>query len=50
MEYDGAPQELIEAIAELIDNLKVTAMEAGELCDKIIKEQGWEEQFKEGWA
>jgi len=50
VEYDGAPQELVEAIAELIDNLKVTAMEAGELCDKIIKDQGWEEDFKDGWA
>jgi len=50
VEYDGAPQELVEAIAGLIDNLKVTAMEAGELCDKIIKDQGWEEDFKDGWA
>jgi len=50
VEYDGAPQELINAIAELIDNLKVTAIEAGELCDKIIKDQGWEQEFKDGWA
>lgn len=49
MEYDGAPTEFIESVGELIDNLKLTAMECGEVVERIIKDNGWEEEGK-NWS
>lgn len=47
-EFDNAPADFIEGVSELADSIKLTAMEAGEVVEKIIKENGWEEQT-EGW-
>jgi hypothetical protein len=45
---NGLPEQLLEAIEELVDNLKVTAMECGEIVQKIIEDNGWQEDVK-GW-
>lgn len=50
VEYDGASHELVEAVGELVDNLKLVAIEAGEVVDKIMVDQGWDKEFPEGWA
>lgn len=47
-ELNGASSEYVDGIRELSDNIKLTAMECAEVIEKIIKENGWEEQT-EGW-
>jgi hypothetical protein len=41
IEYDNGETELVEAIGELVTNLQVTAMECGEVVNKIIEEHGF---------
>lgn len=38
VEYDNGSDELIEAVGELVVNLQVTAMECGEVVNRIIEE------------
>lgn len=38
MESEDAPKEVLDEIAELITNLKLTAMESGELVNRLIDE------------
>lgn len=38
MEADEAPTEVVDEISSLITNLQLTAMEAGELVNKLIDE------------
>lgn len=45
---DGKSDELVKACGELLDNLMLTAMECGEVVEKIIKDNGWEEEMH-GW-
>lgn len=47
-EFDNAPADFIEGVTELANNIKLTAMEAGEVVQKIIKDHGWEKET-EGW-
>jgi hypothetical protein len=47
--YDDAPSEVIESIGELLTNLQLTAMECGEVVERIIEENGWQEQGK-NWS
>jgi uncharacterized protein (DUF2342 family) len=49
MEIDGAPDAFVESVGELITNLQLTAMECGEVVERIIKENGWEEEGK-NWS
>jgi len=46
--YDNAPNEVVESIADLLVNLKLTAIECGEVVERIIKEQGIE--VKGDWS
>lgn len=41
MEADEAPVEVLDEISELITNLKLTAMEAGEVVNKLIDENNF---------
>ena len=45
---DGKSEELVKACGELMDSLMVTAMECGEVVEKIIEENGWQERMH-GW-
>lgn len=47
--YDGADPDTIKNIGELLTNLQLTAMECGEVVERIIAENGWQEQSK-GWS
>lgn len=47
--YDGADPDTIENIGELLTNLQLTAMECGEVVERIIAENGWQEESK-GWS
>lgn len=50
LEIDGEDNtELIENVGELITSLKLTAMECGEVVERIIEENGWQEEGK-GWS
>lgn len=49
MEVDGASEEFVSGIGDLITNLKLTAMECGEVVERIIEKNGWQEQGK-GWS
>lgn len=50
LEYDGVDNtELIDGVGELITSLKLTAMECGEVVERIIQDNGWQEQA-EGWS
>ncbi len=49
LEYDGEHGELIDGVSELITSLKLTAMECGEVVERIIEENGWQEQGK-NWS
>lgn len=50
LEIDGlANDELLEEVSALITNLQLTAMECGEVVEKIIEENGWQEQGK-NWS
>lgn len=40
IQYDNGSDALIEGISELITNLQVTAIECGEVVNKIIEEHG----------
>lgn len=40
MEADEAPAEVLSEIRDLITNLQLTAMEAGEVVNKLIDESG----------
>ena len=42
---DGKSEALVKACGELMDSLMVTAMECGEVVEKIIEENGWQEQM-----
>jgi len=44
----SAPDDLLEAADELVNSLKVTAMECGEIVQKIIEDNGWETEAN-GW-
>lgn len=48
LELNGSPEIVLEAVEQLLDNLKVTAMECGEVVQKIIDDKGWQEDVK-GW-
>lgn len=43
-EVDGAPEQFIQGIAELSDNIKLTAMQSGEIVQRIIDENGWQDE------
>ena len=45
---EEAPEKVLNAIGELSDNIKLTAMQAGEIVQKMIEENGWHEQA-DGW-
>jgi hypothetical protein len=45
---EEAPEEVVKAIGELSDSIKLTAMQAGEIVQKMIEENGWHEQV-DGW-
>jgi hypothetical protein len=48
--YDGVDNtELLEQVGELITSFKLTAMECGEVVERIIEENGWQEQGK-NWS
>lgn len=50
LEYDGRQDtELTTGVAELITSLKLTAMECGEVVERLIEENGWQEQAN-GWS
>lgn len=46
--YDEAPSEVVESIGDLLTNLQLTAIECGEVVERIIKEQGFE--IKGDWS
>ena len=45
---EEAPEKVLNAIGELSDNIKLTAMQAGEIVQKMIEENGWQEETA-GW-
>jgi hypothetical protein len=45
---NGSPEQMIQEVEELVNNLKVTAMECGEIVQKIIEDNGWETEAT-GW-
>lgn len=50
LEYDGTHgEELIDGVSELITSLKLTAMECGEVVERLIEENGWQAQSK-NWS
>lgn len=50
LEYEGkGDSETMAGVADLIVNLKLTAMECAEVVDRIIEEKGWQEQGK-NWS
>lgn len=50
LEFDGVGNtELIDGVSELITNIKLTAMECGEVVERIIEQNGWQEQGK-NWS
>lgn len=50
LEYEGTDNtDLMNGVDELITNLKLTAMECGEVVERIIEENGWQEEGK-GWS
>jgi hypothetical protein len=50
LEFDGTGNtDLIDGVGELITNLKLTAMECGEVVERIIEANGWQEQGKD-WS
>lgn len=50
LEYDGRDNaELLDGVDDLITNLHLTAMECGEVVERIIEENGWQEQGK-NWS
>jgi hypothetical protein len=50
LEYEGTDNtDLMDGVDELITNLKLTAMECGEVVERIIEQNGWQEQGK-NWS
>lgn len=50
LEYEGTDNtDLMNGVDELITNLKLTAMECGEVVERIIEDNGWQEEGK-GWS
>lgn len=50
LEYDGKDNaELMNGVDDLITNLHLTAMECGEVVERIIHDNGWQDQA-EGWS
>lgn len=50
LEYDGVDNtELMNGVADLITNLKLTAMECGEVVERIIEANGWQDEGKD-WS
>lgn len=50
LEYDGKDStDLMNGVSDLIMNLQLTAMECGEVVERIIEENGWQEQGKD-WS
>jgi hypothetical protein len=47
--YENAPDEFINATGELLTNIKLTAIECGEVVERIIEANGWQEQGKD-WS
>jgi hypothetical protein len=47
--YDEAPDDFITATNELLTNIKLTAIECGEVVERIIEANGWQEQGK-NWS
>lgn len=41
IEYDNGDSELVEAIGELVTSLQVTAIECGEVVNKIIEDNNF---------
>lgn len=48
VELNGAPSDFVQAVGELTDNIKLTAMECAEVVEKIIADHGWQDKAK-GW-
>lgn len=50
LEFDGHDNtDLLEGVGELITNLKLTAMECGEVVERIIEANGWQDEGK-NWS
>lgn len=50
LEYDGTHgEELVNGVSELITSLKLTAMECGEVVERLIEENGWQAEAK-NWS
>jgi hypothetical protein len=50
LEYEGTDNtDLMNGVDELITNLKLTAMECGEVVERIIEQNGWQEEGK-NWS
>jgi hypothetical protein len=50
LEYEGTDNtDLMDGVDELITNLKLTAMECGEVVERIIEQNGWQEEGK-NWS
>ena len=50
LKQDGKDNtELMDGVSDLITNLKLTAMECGEVVERIIEENGWQEDGKD-WS
>jgi hypothetical protein len=50
LEYDGTHgEELLNGVSELITSLKLTAIECGEVVERIIEDNGWQAEA-ENWS
>jgi hypothetical protein len=50
LEYDGVENtDLLDGVADLITSLKLTAMECGEVVERLIEENGWQDEAK-NWS
>jgi hypothetical protein len=50
LEYEGTDNtKLMDGVDELITSLKLTAMECGEVVERIIEQNGWQEEGK-NWS